>query len=55
MASDSSADSSATLILLRHGESDWNQKNLFTGWVDVDLTAEGEAQALLPPADEADA
>jgi 2,3-bisphosphoglycerate-dependent phosphoglycerate mutase len=33
-----------TLILLRHGESDWNQKNLFTGWVDVDLTAEGEAE-----------
>ncbi|MDT7538024.1 MAG: 2,3-bisphosphoglycerate-dependent phosphoglycerate mutase, partial [Actinomycetota bacterium] len=27
----------ATLILLRHGESDWNKKNLFTGWVDVDL------------------
>ena len=26
-----------TLILLRHGESDWNQRNLFTGWVDVDL------------------
>ncbi|SDI92763.1 phosphoglycerate mutase [Frankineae bacterium MT45] len=36
---------SATLILLRHGESDWNQKNLFTGWVDVDLTAKGEAEA----------
>ncbi len=35
----------ATLVLLRHGESDWNSKNLFTGWVDVDLTAEGEAQA----------
>ena len=35
----------ATLILLRHGESDWNQKNLFTGWVDVDLTAAGEAEA----------
>ena len=35
----------ATLVLLRHGESDWNRKNLFTGWVDVDLTAEGEAQA----------
>ncbi|MDQ1513385.1 MAG: 2,3-bisphosphoglycerate-dependent phosphoglycerate mutase [Microbacteriaceae bacterium] len=35
----------ATLILLRHGESDWNQKNLFTGWVDVDLTAQGEEQA----------
>lgn len=35
----------ATLVLLRHGESDWNLKNLFTGWVDVDLTATGEAQA----------
>jgi len=35
----------ATLILLRHGESDWNLKNLFTGWVDVDLTAGGEAEA----------
>src|ERR1700710_1105408 len=35
----------ANLILLRHGESDWNQKNLFTGWVDVDLTAKGEAEA----------
>jgi 2,3-bisphosphoglycerate-dependent phosphoglycerate mutase len=33
------------LILLRHGESDWNKKNLFTGWVDVDLTAAGEAEA----------
>ncbi|MDP9093997.1 MAG: phosphoglyceromutase [Actinomycetota bacterium] len=33
-----------TLILLRHGESQWNQKNLFTGWVDVDLTAAGEAE-----------
>jgi 2,3-bisphosphoglycerate-dependent phosphoglycerate mutase len=36
-----------TLILLRHGESDWNQKNLFTGWVDVDLTEKGEEQAKL--------
>ena len=35
----------ATLVLLRHGESDWNLKNLFTGWVDVDLTEAGEAQA----------
>ena len=35
----------ATLVLLRHGESDWNSKNLFTGWVDVDLTAVGEEQA----------
>jgi 2,3-bisphosphoglycerate-dependent phosphoglycerate mutase len=36
-----------TLVLLRHGESDWNQKNLFTGWVDVDLTEKGEEQARL--------
>ena len=35
----------ATLVLLRHGQSDWNEKNLFTGWVDVDLTAAGEQQA----------
>jgi 2,3-bisphosphoglycerate-dependent phosphoglycerate mutase len=34
-----------TLILLRHGQSRWNLENRFTGWVDVDLTAEGEAQA----------
>jgi 2,3-bisphosphoglycerate-dependent phosphoglycerate mutase len=34
-----------TLILLRHGESEWNSKNLFTGWADVDLTPVGEAQA----------
>jgi 2,3-bisphosphoglycerate-dependent phosphoglycerate mutase len=33
------------LVLLRHGESDWNAKNLFTGWVDVDLTATGESEA----------
>ena len=37
----------ATLVLLRHGESEWNSKNLFTGWVDVDLTALGEEQARL--------
>jgi 2,3-bisphosphoglycerate-dependent phosphoglycerate mutase len=35
----------STLILLRHGESDWNAKNLFTGWVDVDLTDKGRAEA----------
>jgi 2,3-bisphosphoglycerate-dependent phosphoglycerate mutase len=35
-----------TLILLRHGESDWNAKNLFTGWVDVDLTDKGRAEAV---------
>jgi 2,3-bisphosphoglycerate-dependent phosphoglycerate mutase len=34
-----------TLILLRHGISDWNTKNLFTGWVDVRLTEQGEAEA----------
>ncbi|WP_121257931.1 phosphoglyceromutase [Nocardioides ferulae] len=34
-----------TLILLRHGESEWNAKNLFTGWVDVDLTDKGRAEA----------
>jgi 2,3-bisphosphoglycerate-dependent phosphoglycerate mutase len=34
-----------TLILLRHGESEWNAKNLFTGWVDVNLTEKGEAEA----------
>jgi 2,3-bisphosphoglycerate-dependent phosphoglycerate mutase len=33
------------LILLRHGQSQWNLEDRFTGWVDVDLTAEGEAQA----------
>ncbi len=33
------------LILIRHGQSQWNLEDRFTGWVDVDLTAEGEAQA----------
>ncbi|MCU1536073.1 MAG: phosphoglycerate mutase [Humibacillus sp.] len=33
-----------TLVLVRHGESDWNAKNLFTGWVDVDLTEKGRAE-----------
>ncbi len=33
------------LVLVRHGQSDWNQKNLFTGWTDVDLTAQGRAEA----------
>ena len=35
-----------TLILLRHGESEWNAKNLFTGWVDVALTEKGRAEAV---------
>ncbi|WP_026550357.1 phosphoglyceromutase [Arthrobacter sp. Br18] len=33
------------LILLRHGQSEWNEKNLFTGWVDVELTAKGREEA----------
>ncbi len=37
----------ATLVLLRHGESEWNAKGLFTGWVDVDLTELGNEQARL--------
>jgi 2,3-bisphosphoglycerate-dependent phosphoglycerate mutase len=35
-----------TLVLLRHGESEWNAKNLFTGWVDVDLSERGRAEAV---------
>jgi 2,3-bisphosphoglycerate-dependent phosphoglycerate mutase len=35
-----------TLVLLRHGESVWNAENLFTGWVDVDLSDRGRAEAL---------
>jgi 2,3-bisphosphoglycerate-dependent phosphoglycerate mutase len=35
----------SNLILLRHGESEWNAKNLFTGWVDVDLSPAGEVEA----------
>ena len=36
----------ATLVLLRHGESEWNAKNLFTGWVDVGLSEKGRAEAV---------
>jgi len=35
----------STLILLRHGQSEWNEKNLFTGWVDVRLSKQGAAEA----------
>ena len=35
----------STLILLRHGQSQWNASNQFTGWVDVDLTDKGRAEA----------
>ncbi len=34
------------LIIIRHGQSVWNLENLFTGWTDVDLTAQGEEEAL---------
>lgn len=34
------------LVLCRHGQSDWNLKNLFTGWTDVDLTAKGISEAV---------
>ena len=33
------------LVVLRHGESQWNLENRFTGWTDVDLTEKGEAEA----------
>jgi len=35
----------AKLVLIRHGQSEYNLKNLFTGWIDVPLTAQGEAEA----------
>ena len=34
------------LVLVRHGESDWNKQNLYTGWTDVDLSEKGVAEAL---------
>lgn len=34
-----------TLVLLRHGESDWNKQNRFTGWTDVELSEQGEREA----------
>jgi 2,3-bisphosphoglycerate-dependent phosphoglycerate mutase len=34
-----------SLVLIRHGESEWNQQNRFTGWTDVDLTSEGIVEA----------
>ncbi|MDT0411950.1 MULTISPECIES: phosphoglyceromutase [Streptomyces] len=40
------ADAPYKLILLRHGESEWNATNQFTGWVDVNLTEKGEKEAL---------
>lgn len=34
------------LVLVRHGQSEWNKKNLFAGWTDVDLSGEGEREAV---------
>jgi 2,3-bisphosphoglycerate-dependent phosphoglycerate mutase len=34
-----------TLVMVRHGQSEWNLRNLFTGWTDVDLTEQGTAEA----------
>ncbi len=39
------AESNRLLVLVRHGQSEWNLKNLFTGWRDVDLTDKGVAEA----------
>ena len=39
------SDATSTLVLLRHGESEWNAKHLFTGWVDVDLTVVTHARS----------
>ena len=36
----------ASLVLVRHGQSQWNKKNLFTGWKDPDLTEKGEKEAI---------
>ncbi|MGI6009779.1 MAG: 2,3-bisphosphoglycerate-dependent phosphoglycerate mutase, partial [Methanomethylophilus sp.] len=33
------------LVLVRHGESEWNRLNLFTGWTDVDLSEKGKEEA----------
>lgn len=36
----------SNLVLLRHGESQWNLENRFTGWVDIPLSSKGEGEAL---------
>ena len=45
-ASSGVAGSTMTLVILRHGESEWNKENLFTGWTDVDLSEAGRAEAV---------
>ena len=39
------SDDTMQLVIIRHGQSEWNKLNLFTGWTDVDLTQEGCAEA----------
>jgi 2,3-bisphosphoglycerate-dependent phosphoglycerate mutase len=45
MANNKKRPAIGQLVLVRHGQSEWNQKNLFTGWTDVDLTAQGRDEA----------
>ena len=45
MTNNKTRPATGRLVLLRHGQSDWNQKNLFTGWTDVDLTTQGREEA----------
>eukprot|EP00543_Licmophora_paradoxa_P004370 CAMPEP_0202441794 /NCGR_PEP_ID=MMETSP1360-20130828/1308_1 /ASSEMBLY_ACC=CAM_ASM_000848 /TAXON_ID=515479 /ORGANISM="Licmophora paradoxa, Strain CCMP2313" /LENGTH=265 /DNA_ID=CAMNT_0049056941 /DNA_START=90 /DNA_END=887 /DNA_ORIENTATION=- len=44
-AEESSTEPAYTLVLVRHGESTWNQENIFTGWADVPLSSKGEQEA----------
>ena len=39
------AEDTMKLVLIRHGESEWNKLNLFTGWTDVELSETGEKEA----------
>ncbi len=45
VATNNAASDAMTLVILRHGESEWNKENLFTGWADVDLSDTGRAEA----------
>jgi 2,3-bisphosphoglycerate-dependent phosphoglycerate mutase len=45
MTNNATRPSVGQLVLVRHGQSEWNEKNLFTGWKDVDLTALGREEA----------
>lgn len=47
MSTPSATDSTIKLVLLRHGQSAWNLENRFTGWTDVGLTLQGEAEAAM--------